>query len=114
MQTCTQIRTRTHTHTNTHTHKHTHTHTNHKCTHMRAGHACMRTAGYYGISQNASFSEDSPMGNDYLAEVCKEWEASAKVGARTCALLHCSASRHAQSAKGSVCLVCAILACLTA
>lgn len=37
-------------------------------------------AGFYGISQNASFSEDSPTGNDYLAEVCREWEAAAKVG----------------------------------
>ncbi|KAF5843782.1 hypothetical protein DUNSADRAFT_8297, partial [Dunaliella salina] len=34
--------------------------------------------GYYGTSQNASFSEDSQPGSDYLAEVCQEWEAAAK------------------------------------
>lgn len=38
-------------------------------------------AGYYGISQSASFSEDSPAGGDYLAEICREWEAAAKVRA---------------------------------
>ncbi|KAG2424813.1 hypothetical protein HXX76_014235 [Chlamydomonas incerta] len=33
--------------------------------------------GYYGISQTATYSEDSPSGNDYLAEVCRAWEAAA-------------------------------------
>lgn len=34
--------------------------------------------GYYGASQSASFTEDSPAGNDYLAEICTEWEAAAR------------------------------------
>ncbi|PNW83260.1 hypothetical protein CHLRE_05g233305v5 [Chlamydomonas reinhardtii] len=33
--------------------------------------------GYYGISQTATYSEDSPSGSDYLAEVCRAWEAAA-------------------------------------
>lgn len=35
------------------------------------------TTGYYGISDNATFSETSPAGNDFLAEVCRDWEAAA-------------------------------------
>jgi NAD dependent epimerase/dehydratase family enzyme len=27
--------------------------------------------GYYGASQTSSFTEDSPAGNDFLAEICK-------------------------------------------
>ncbi|GFR53108.1 hypothetical protein Agub_g15817 [Astrephomene gubernaculifera] len=34
--------------------------------------------GYYGISQSATYSEDSPSGSDYLAEVCRAWEAAAE------------------------------------
>ncbi|KAJ4716625.1 epimerase family protein SDR39U1-like, chloroplastic [Melia azedarach] len=33
--------------------------------------------GYYGTSETKVFDEDSPAGNDYLAEVCREWEATA-------------------------------------
>nr|GMD02559.1 epimerase family protein SDR39U1 homolog, chloroplastic [Ipomoea batatas]GMD04982.1 epimerase family protein SDR39U1 homolog, chloroplastic [Ipomoea batatas] len=33
--------------------------------------------GYYGTSETQVFDEQSPSGNDYLAEVCREWEASA-------------------------------------
>ncbi|KAJ1281780.1 hypothetical protein BS78_04G331900 [Paspalum vaginatum] len=33
--------------------------------------------GYYGTSETRSFDESSPSGNDYLAEVCREWEATA-------------------------------------
>lgn len=33
--------------------------------------------GYYGASLTAVFDEQSPSGNDYLAEVCREWEATA-------------------------------------
>ncbi|KAH7850655.1 hypothetical protein Vadar_001029 [Vaccinium darrowii] len=33
--------------------------------------------GYYGSSENQVFNEQSPSGNDYLAEVCREWEATA-------------------------------------
>ncbi|WOK98202.1 epimerase family protein [Canna indica] len=33
--------------------------------------------GYYGASETLVFDEKSPSGNDYLAEVCREWEAKA-------------------------------------
>ncbi|XP_021738733.1 epimerase family protein SDR39U1 homolog, chloroplastic-like [Chenopodium quinoa] len=33
--------------------------------------------GYYGTSETQIFDEKSPSGNDYLAQVCREWEASA-------------------------------------
>uniref|UniRef100_A0A0D9VN63 DUF1731 domain-containing protein n=1 Tax=Leersia perrieri TaxID=77586 RepID=A0A0D9VN63_9ORYZ len=33
--------------------------------------------GFYGTSEISSFDESSPSGNDYLAEVCREWEARA-------------------------------------
>jgi uncharacterized protein (TIGR01777 family) len=33
--------------------------------------------GYYGPSETASFTEDSPAGGDYLAEICREWESAA-------------------------------------
>jgi len=32
--------------------------------------------GAYGISLTGQFDETSPMGNDYLAGVCREWESS--------------------------------------
>lgn len=33
--------------------------------------------GYYGVHPNsATITEDSPAGNDWMAEVCKQWEAS--------------------------------------
>jgi hypothetical protein len=34
-------------------------------------------AGYYGTSDTATFGEASNGGSDYLAEVCREWEAAA-------------------------------------
>ncbi|MDJ0797937.1 MAG: TIGR01777 family oxidoreductase [Calothrix sp. MO_167.B12] len=34
--------------------------------------------GYYGTSETASFTEDSPSSNDFLAEVCQVWEAEAR------------------------------------
>jgi NAD dependent epimerase/dehydratase family enzyme len=37
--------------------------------------------GYYGASQSASFTEDSAPGSDYLAGICKEWEAAAQKAA---------------------------------
>ncbi|KAA8536042.1 hypothetical protein F0562_028520 [Nyssa sinensis] len=33
--------------------------------------------GYYGSSETQVFDEQSPSGNDYLAEVCREWETTA-------------------------------------
>eukprot|EP00798_Chlamydomonas_sp_ICE-L_P004377 gene4377-14502_t len=36
------------------------------------------TVGYYGISYASSFNEESPSGNDYLAEVCRDWKAGAQ------------------------------------
>ncbi|XP_059647583.1 epimerase family protein SDR39U1 homolog, chloroplastic [Cornus florida] len=33
--------------------------------------------GYYGPSETKIFNEQSPSGNDYLAEVCREWEGTA-------------------------------------
>lgn len=33
--------------------------------------------GYYGVSDTSTFNETSPAGADYLAEVCKQWEAAA-------------------------------------
>ncbi|MEZ4669012.1 MAG: TIGR01777 family oxidoreductase [Anaerolineae bacterium] len=32
--------------------------------------------GYYGVHGDESITEDSPAGNDFLASVCKDWEAS--------------------------------------
>lgn len=34
--------------------------------------------GYYGTSETATFDENSANGDDFLAEVCKTWEAEAK------------------------------------
>ncbi len=34
--------------------------------------------GYYGTSETAQFDESSSPGNDFLAEVCKQWEAEAE------------------------------------
>jgi len=40
--------------------------------------------GYYGDRGDEELTEDSPPGNDFLAEVCREWEAeAAKSGVRT-------------------------------
>jgi uncharacterized protein (TIGR01777 family) len=33
--------------------------------------------GFYGANDNSTFNESSGPGNDYLSEVCKEWEAAA-------------------------------------
>ncbi|QHO12747.1 uncharacterized protein DS421_15g509570 [Arachis hypogaea] len=35
------------------------------------------TVGYYGTSETQVFDEQSPSENDYLAEVCQEWESTA-------------------------------------
>ncbi|KAL6764283.1 epimerase family protein slr1223-like protein [Haematococcus lacustris] len=47
--------------------------------------------GFYGNSQSSSFVEESGSGADYLAEICKEWEAAAmmassQAGVRTVVL----------------------------
>ena len=36
--------------------------------------------GYYGTSEDASFTETSPPGMDFLAQVCVEWETVAQRG----------------------------------
>ncbi len=33
--------------------------------------------GFYGTSASASFNEASPSGSDFLAEICRRWEAAA-------------------------------------
>lgn len=32
--------------------------------------------GIYPVNSNKTFDEDSPLGNNYLAELCKQWEAA--------------------------------------
>lgn len=45
---------------------------------------CASATGYYGDRGDEELTEDSPPGNDFLAGVCREWEAeAAKSGART-------------------------------
>ncbi len=34
--------------------------------------------GYYGTNETAKFDENSPMGSDFLAQVCQTWEAEAE------------------------------------
>lgn len=34
--------------------------------------------GYYGVSETATFTESDPPGNDFLANVCVQWERVAK------------------------------------
>ncbi|MCS6782089.1 MAG: TIGR01777 family oxidoreductase [Gloeomargarita sp. SKYBB_i_bin120] len=34
--------------------------------------------GYYGASETATFTEESPPGNDFLAQVCQAWEQAAQ------------------------------------
>ena len=34
--------------------------------------------GYYGTSETAAFDENSASGNDFLAQVCQQWEAEAE------------------------------------
>ena len=38
---------------------------------------CNACAGFYGTSETATFNESSGGGSDYLAEVCRQWEAEA-------------------------------------
>lgn len=38
---------------------------------------CASAIGYYGDSGDTHFTEASPAGTDFLAEVCEEWEAEA-------------------------------------
>ncbi len=38
---------------------------------------CCSVAGFYGSSDSNTFNEGSASGQDYLAEVCREWEAAA-------------------------------------
>ena len=47
---------------------------NHKPQVMISGSAI----GYYGTSETETFTETSPAGNDFLAEVCQSWEGAAQ------------------------------------
>ena len=38
---------------------------------------CASAIGYYGLGRSGEFTEDSPPGNDFLAEVTKSWEVEA-------------------------------------
>lgn len=38
--------------------------------------------GYYGASETAAFTESSPPGNDFLAQVCRAWEQTAQRAAQ--------------------------------
>jgi len=39
---------------------------------------CTSAVGYYGVEPQNPCYEDSPMGDDFLARVCGEWEAAAE------------------------------------
>ncbi|MEB3271185.1 MAG: TIGR01777 family oxidoreductase [Synechococcus sp.] len=43
--------------------------------------------GYYGTSHEARFGEDSPSGNDFLAEICRRWEQAASGVPADCRLV---------------------------
>lgn len=43
--------------------------------------------GYYGTSGSARFSETSPAGADFLAEICQQWEAAAAARPPACRLV---------------------------
>jgi uncharacterized protein (TIGR01777 family) len=43
--------------------------------------------GYYGTSAEARFSEASPPGGDYLAEICRQWEGAAAGCPEACRLV---------------------------
>ena len=43
--------------------------------------------GYYGTSQNESFTEDSGSGDDFLAKLCQKWETLAKEKPRSTRLV---------------------------
>ena len=44
---------------------------------MRHHHLPLLSPGFYGSSDSNTFNEGSASGQDYLAEVCREWEAAA-------------------------------------
>ena len=52
---------------------------------------CASAIGYYGNRGDEVLREDSSSGNDFLSEVCREWEAAAKpatdAGIRLCTLV---------------------------
>lgn len=43
--------------------------------------------GYYGTSESAAFAESSPSGGDFLAEICRGWEAAAAAVPAGCRLV---------------------------
>lgn len=57
----------------------------------RAGSGALVNAsavGYYGASEQVGLTEDAPAGDDFLADVCRQWEestsAAVEAGVRTC------------------------------
>jgi uncharacterized protein (TIGR01777 family) len=43
--------------------------------------------GFYGSSTSARFTEASPAGSDFLAEICQQWEAAAAPASSLCRLV---------------------------
>ena len=43
--------------------------------------------GYYGSSETGRFVESSPCGQDFLAALCRDWEAAAQPAAERCRLV---------------------------
>ena len=39
---------------------------------------CASAIGFYGETGDEEFTEDSPSGDDFLAEVCQDWEKEAQ------------------------------------
>ena len=39
---------------------------------------CASAIGFYGETGDEEFAEDSPPGDDFLAEVCQDWELAAQ------------------------------------
>lgn len=49
--------------------------------------------GYYGASQTSSFTEDSPAGSDYLAEICQGERLGLRGGSGVLCVAHVQQSR---------------------
>ena len=47
------------------------------CKHKPKSFICASAIGYYGFNKISELDESSPAGNDFLALLCKDWEATA-------------------------------------